>query len=59
MQSGAKWNSDVLPNTESTPLHIICQSEGDHHKLLNLMMKLSLQTIINLQDNRRRTALSY
>ena len=59
MQSGAKWNNDVFPNTQSTPYHIICQSKGDHHKLLDLMIKSSLQTIINLQDDRGRTALSY
>ena len=59
LQSGAKWNSDVLLDDQKTPLHIICDSHGDHHELLDLMMKSSQQTIINTQDINRCTALHY
>ena len=59
LQSGAKWNSDVLLDNQSTPYHIICQSRGDHHELLGFMVKSSHQTIINTQDYRGRTALMY
>ena len=59
LQSGAKWNSDVLLDEQKTPCHIICESPGDHHELLDLMIKSSQQTIIDTQDNRRRTAVMY
>ena len=59
LQSGAKWNSDALLDDQKTPYHIICESPGDHHELLDLMIKSSQQTIIDTQDNRGRTALLY
>ena len=59
LQSGAKWNSDVLLDDQKTPCHIICQSRGDHHELLDLMIKSSHQTITNVQDGCRHTALLY
>ena len=54
--SGAKWNSDVLLDDQKTPHHIICESPGDHHELLELMIKLSQQRIIDAQDIDKRTA---
>ena len=59
LQSGAKWNSDVLLDDQKTPCHIICQSRGDHHELLDLMIKSSHYRITNVQDGRRHTALLY
>ena len=59
LQSGAKWNSDVLLYYQNTPYHIICKSSGDHHELLDLMIKSSRQTIINIRNYTGHTALSY
>ena len=59
LQSGAKWNNDALLADQKTPYHIICESPGDHHELLNLMMKASQQTIIDRQDYEHRTALMH
>ena len=57
LQSGAKWNNDVLLDEQKTPLHIICESPGDHHELLELMIKSSQRTIINTRDINGCTAL--
>ena len=59
LQSGAKWISYALLDGQKTPYHIICESTGDHHELLDLMIKSSHQTIINARDVRRHTALMY
>ena len=59
LQSGAKWNSDALLDDRKTPYHVICESSGDHHELLELMIKSSRQTIINAQDVYKHTALLY
>ena len=56
LQHGAKWNSDELLDDQKTPYHIICESPGDHHELLELMIKSSQRTIINAQDIDKRTA---
>ena len=57
LHSGAKWNSDVMLAEQKTPYHIICESPGDHHELLGLMIKSSQQTIIDTQNFYKRTAL--
>ena len=59
LQFDAKWNNDVLLADQKTPWHIICESPGDHHELLDLMMKASQQTIIDRQDYEHRTALMH
>ena len=59
LQFGARWNSDALLGDQKTPLHIICESSGDHHELLGLMIKSSQRTTIDLQDRFGRTALTY
>ena len=59
LQSGAKWNNDVLLADQMTPLHVICESPGDHHELLDLMIKSSQRAIIDLRDVYKRTALTY
>ena len=46
---GAKWDCEILLNDQQTPYHIICQSPGDHHELLYLMIK-SKQRITDAQD---------
>ena len=59
LQAGAKWKNDALLDEEKTPYHIICESPGDHHELLDLMINLSQQTIIDQQDSHRHTAMMY
>ena len=59
LQSGAKWNSDTLLDEQKTPYHIICESPGDHHELLDWMIKSSQKTIIDTQDLAGNTALLY
>ena len=59
LQYGAKWNGDTLFDGQKTPYHIICQSPGDHHKLLDLMIESSHRTIIDTQDSDRCTALMH
>ena len=58
LQCGAKWTSDFTRLTK-TPYHIICESPGDHHELLKLMIKSSHRFLINAQDIHRCTALLY
>ena len=58
LQSGAKWNSDALLAMQKTPYHIICESPGDHHELLDLLIKSSQQTIIDKSDINIHTALT-
>ena len=56
---GAKWNNDVLLDEQKTPYHIICASPGDHHELLDLMIKSSQQRTIDARDTRMFTATMY
>ena len=58
-QFGAKWVCDDLLDVQTTPLHIICESSGDNHELLDLVINLSQQTIIDQQDSHRHTAMMY
>ena len=59
LQFGAKWKSNVVLDHQKTPYHIICESPGDHHELLDLMIKSCQQTIIDKQDIDKRTALMH
>ena len=59
LHAGAKWNRDALLSEQKSPLHIICESPGDHHELLNLIIKSSQRTIINTRDIDGHTALIY
>ena len=59
LQSGAKCNSDVLLAMQKTPYHTICESPGDHHELLELLIKSSQRTIIDKPDINIQTALMY
>ena len=57
LQTGAKWNSDTLLDEQKTPYHVICESKGDHHELLDLMTKSSQKRIIDKQDTYKHTSL--
>ena len=59
LQSGAIWNSDDLLDGQKTPCHIICESPGDHHELLDLIMKSSQKITIHTRDSKKITALVY
>ena len=59
LRCGAKWNSNTLLDEQKTPYHIICESRGDHHELLDLMIESSQQRLIDAQDIRMCTALVY
>ena len=50
LQTGAKWNNDSLLEHQMTPYHVICQSAGDHHDLLDLLIQSSEQTLLNAKD---------
>ena len=61
LQHGAQWKDDALLEHQMTPYHLICKSTGDHHELLDLMMKMSGETVIVLDkvDDHHFTALLY
>ena len=59
LQFGAKWNSDTLLDEQKTPYHIICESPGDHHELLDMMIKSCQRIMIDAEDSRMFTALVY
>ena len=60
LQNGAKWGRIVrLMPSERTPYHIICDSTGDHHDLLELMIKDLKKSSLNAKDNKKCTALMY
>ena len=53
LQNGAKWGRIVRPvSTKKTPYHIICGSTGDHHELLELMIKDLKKSSLNAKDNK-------
>ena len=59
LHSGAKWNSDTLLDYRQTPYHIICESPGDHHELLDMLIRSCQQRIIDAEDARMLTALRH
>ena len=59
LQSGAKWNRDSLLDEQKTPYHIICESPGDHHELLEMMIRSCQRKMINAEDIAMSTALVY
>ena len=59
LQASAKWNSNKLLDKQKTPYHIICESEGDHHELLDLMMTSTQGVAIDAQDIYKHTALMH
>ena len=58
-QSGAKWNPDSLLEHQMTPYHLICQSAGDHHELIDLLIQSSDRTLLHAKDANECTALMY
>ena len=59
LQFGAKWNSDTLLGDQKTPYHIICESPGDHHEMLDMMIKSCQREMIDAEDIEMSTALVY
>ena len=59
LQSGAMWNSYVLLDNYKTPYHVICESPGDHHELLEMMINTSQRALIDIQDISEFTAALY
>ena len=59
LQNGAKWRSDDPQRSVSvtTPYHVICSGTGDHHELLELMIKELGQLLVNAYDDNGYTAL--
>ena len=59
LQHGAQWQEDALLEHEMTPCHLICQSTGDHHELLDLMLTSSGGELINTKDSHGFNSLFY
>ena len=57
LKFGAQWKNDVLFENGMTPYHLICQSKGDHHELLDLMLLSSEQALIDKAHRGNCTAL--
>ena len=59
LEFGAKWMDDVLLEDEMTPHDIICQSNGDNHELVDLIITHFQGTLINSESYDGSTALLY
>ena len=59
LQFGAKWNGRVLFWEKRTPYHIISKCHGDHHELLNVMIKSSEVNLLNVKDSTGCTAVMH
>ena len=60
LKNGAKWGRNVrLLPTKVTPYHVICDSTGDHHELLELMIKELGRKLVNSKDYKGSTALIF
>ena len=59
LQHGARWKDGALLEHQMTPYHLICQSTGDYHELLDLMLTSSGRALINTKDSHVTTALFY
>ena len=56
---GAKWKDGMLLEDQMTPHHLICQSKGDNHELLDLIIAQDGGTLINSKSHDGSTALLY
>ena len=56
---GVKWDCSTLFHMEKTPYHIISQCPGDHHDVLNLMIKSFGKKSLNVKDFPGCTAVMY
>ena len=60
LQNGAKWGPNVtLMPSRMTPYHVICSTTGDHHEVLELMIKELGRELVNKKDLQDCTALIY
>ena len=59
LEFGAQWINNALLENEKTPYHLICQSSGDHHELLDLMLLSYGRALLDTEDCSNRTALVY
>ena len=59
LEFGAKWKDGVLLEDRMTPHHLICQSNGDNHELLDLITTDFSETLINNESHDGSTALLY
>ena len=59
LEFGAKWKDGVLLKNQMTPHHLICQSKGDNHELLDLIITHFHRTLINSKSHDGSTALLY
>ena len=60
LQYSANWNcDDLFRRGTKTPCHVICLAAGDHHELLNLMIKEIGRAVVDVEDNCASTALMY
>ena len=58
LQNGARWGRNVmLMPTRMTPYHVICGSTGDHHDLLELMIKELGRKLVNGKNRQNCSAL--
>ena len=55
----AQWKGDPFLGHVVTPYHLICQSNGDHHELLDLMFIASREALIDTEDWHGNTAIWY
>ena len=64
LKFGAQWINNGtrlngLLENGMTPYHLICQSSGDHHELLNVMLLSSGRALIDHEDCWKCTAMVY
>ena len=59
LEYGAQWTDDGCLENGMTPCHLICKSNGDHHRLLDLMLIVSGRAQIDTEDLDHPTALVY
>ena len=60
LQYGAKWScEDLLAPDTPTPYHLICRATGDHHELLQLVIKELKGRLVDAKDDAEFTALMY
>ena len=59
LEHGAKWKDGVLLENQMTPHHLICQSNGDNHELLDQIITCFNRTLINSKSHDGSTALLY
>ena len=60
LQYGANWyGGDLVSVDTTTPYHVICLTPGDHHELLDLMIREIGRVLVDASDACDNTALMY